>query len=619
MSVIFIPPSSAASIADATETSAGKIRIATSAEATAGTNDVTAMTPAKVKAVVDAAVAGGVTYKGTFDAGSPADLSNALKGDLYIISGAGTYAGRSWAVGDHLLVNADMGGTLDSSKLDKIDSTDSVTSVAGRTGAVVLSAGDVSGLATVATSGSYNDLSNKPTLGTAAALDVGTSALNVVQLDASARLPAVDGSLLINLPVVSGALDDLSDVTITSVADRQVLTYDSGTSEWVNSSVAYADVSGTPTLATVATSGSYNDLSNKPTLGTAAALDVGTSALNVVQLDGSAKLPAVDGSQLTNLPSGASTLGALSDVTITSVADRQVLTYDSASGDWVNSAVAYADVSGTPTLATVATSGSYNDLSNKPTLGTAAALDVGTSALNIVQLDASAKLPAIDGSQLTNLPSGASTLGDLTDVTITSVADRQVLTYDSASSDWINSAVAYADVSGTPTLGTAAALDVGTSALNVVQLDASSKLPAVDGSQLTNLPSGASTLGALSDVTLTSVTNGQVLTYDSASGDWVNASNTATFASVSSYSASATLSPSSNRLIRASNTITLTLPAASASTVGSFLHIKNVGVNVITVAAAGADTIDGGASVTIDIPKNSISVYCISASAWEIF
>ena len=415
MSVIFIPPSSAASIADATETSAGKIRIATSAEATAGTNDVTAMTPAKVKAVVDAAVAGGVTYKGTFDAGSPADLSNALKGDLYIISGAGTYAGRSWAVGDHLLVNADMGGTLDSSKLDKIDSTDSVTSVAGRTGAVVLSAGDVSG------------------------------------------------------------------------------------------------------------------------------------------------------------------------------------------------------------LATVATSGSYNDLSNKPTLGTAAALDVGTSALNIVQLDASAKLPAIDGSQLTNLPSGASTLGDLTDVTITSVADRQVLTYDSASSDWINSAVAYADVSGTPTLGTAAALDVGTSALNVVQLDASSKLPAVDGSQLTNLPSGASTLGALSDVTLTSVTNGQVLTYDSASGDWVNASNTATFASVSSYSASATLSPSSNRLIRASNTITLTLPAASASTVGSFLHIKNVGVNVITVAAAGADTIDGGASVTIDIPKNSISVYCISASAWEIF
>lgn len=38
--------------------------------------------------------------------------------------------------------------------------------------------------------------------------------------------------------------------------------------------------------------------------GTAAALDVGTSANNVVQLDGAAKLPAVDGSQLTNISGG---------------------------------------------------------------------------------------------------------------------------------------------------------------------------------------------------------------------------------------------------------------------------------------------------------------------------
>jgi hypothetical protein len=36
-------------------------------------------------------------------------------------------------------------------------------------------------------------------------------------------------------------------------------------------------------------------------LGTAATLNVGTSANNVVQLDGTGKLPAVDGSQLTNI------------------------------------------------------------------------------------------------------------------------------------------------------------------------------------------------------------------------------------------------------------------------------------------------------------------------------
>jgi hypothetical protein len=54
-------------------------------------------------------------------------------------------------------------------------------------------------------------------------------------------------------------------------------------------------------LAVVAASGAYADLTGKPTLGTAAALNVGTAASQVVQLDGSAKLPAVDGSQLVNL------------------------------------------------------------------------------------------------------------------------------------------------------------------------------------------------------------------------------------------------------------------------------------------------------------------------------
>jgi hypothetical protein len=45
--------------------------------------------------------------------------------------------------------------------------------------------------------------------------------------------------------------------------------------------------------------------------GSAAAEDVGVGAGNVVQLDGSARLPAVDGSQLTGLPSGVSDHGAL--------------------------------------------------------------------------------------------------------------------------------------------------------------------------------------------------------------------------------------------------------------------------------------------------------------------
>jgi len=44
-------------------------------------------------------------------------------------------------------------------------------------------------------------------------------------------------------------------------------------------------------------------------LGSAAVLTAGTSANNAVQLDGSARLPAVDGSQLTNLPAAGATAG----------------------------------------------------------------------------------------------------------------------------------------------------------------------------------------------------------------------------------------------------------------------------------------------------------------------
>jgi hypothetical protein len=89
-------------------------------------------------------IASGLTYKGTFDAtaGTPS-LTNALKGDLYVIGTAGTIYGQTWAVGDHLLINEDMGGTITNSKIDKIDNTDQVTSVNGNTGAVVLSGDDL--------------------------------------------------------------------------------------------------------------------------------------------------------------------------------------------------------------------------------------------------------------------------------------------------------------------------------------------------------------------------------------------------------------------------------------------------------------------------------------------
>ena len=125
----------------------------------------------------------------------------------------------------------------------------------------------------------------------------------------------------------------------------------------------YLDTNYTLTggLATVATTGAYGDLSGLPTLGTAASLNVGISADQVVQLDGTGKLPAIDGSQLTNI-GGATGVGDV--VGPTSAVDSHVALFDGASGKVIKSAGA--------TLATVATTGAYSDLSGLPTLGTLA-------------------------------------------------------------------------------------------------------------------------------------------------------------------------------------------------------------------------------------------------------
>jgi hypothetical protein len=241
------------------------------------------------------------------------------------------------------------------------------------------------------------------------------------------------------LTAEEGTLNSLYDVKTVGAVATNVLKYD-GT-DWVDGAVAYSEVTGTPTLATVATTGAYSDLTGTPTLGTAAAEDVGTSAGNVVQLDGSARLPAVDGSQLTNLPSGASTLGALTDVDVTGAVNTNVLKYNSTSGNWEDGAVAYSEVTGTPTLATVATTGAYSDLTGTPTLGTAAALDVGTSANNVVQLNGSAQLPAVDGSLLTGVSGSVAALDDIGDVTITSINNGDALVYNSTSGDWENAPI----------------------------------------------------------------------------------------------------------------------------------------------------------------------------------
>jgi len=100
----------------------------------------------------------------------------------------------------------------------------------------------------------------------------------------------------------SDATIGVSNIVYTQVTPSNVGTVtsvgvaDSGSSEFT--------VTGSPITSSGTINLAVNSIANTKItgLGTASTQDVGTSANNVVQLNGSAQLPAVDGSNLTNLP-----------------------------------------------------------------------------------------------------------------------------------------------------------------------------------------------------------------------------------------------------------------------------------------------------------------------------
>jgi hypothetical protein len=258
---------------------------------------------------------------------------------------------------------------------------------------------------------------------------------------------------------------------------------------------------GSCLVASVAVGGSYYvrvTAASVEGLGTSATLDVGTSANQVVQLDGDGKLPAVDGSALTNVSAAAPSASAVP--------------YAPASaGDWANPdptevagaldtlAARMVDVEAVTTDPEVSSIAdlAWSSGTEVPAYlgsGTASLLSVGSGALNIVQLDADSKLPAVDGSQLTGVVPSDSELTALAGLTsaadalpyFTGAGTAAVTTLTSTARGLIDDATA-ADMRTTLGLGSAATLTAGTAANNVVQLDGTAKLPAVDGSQLTGI------------------------------------------------------------------------------------------------------------------------------------
>ena len=143
----------------------------------------------------------------------------------------------------------------------------------------------------------------------------------------SATLIPTQQSVEARIQAVNGTANNVTGLTATgaelnAVADVSAITPDTSTAITSSDAIAMYDASGPSIgyfdvdLLDTYYASTTQTLTNKSIDGSqltgsvaTARLDVGTSGNQLVQLDGSARLPAVDGSQLTNLPSAGATAG----------------------------------------------------------------------------------------------------------------------------------------------------------------------------------------------------------------------------------------------------------------------------------------------------------------------
>jgi hypothetical protein len=609
-------------------------------------------------------ITGGLTYKGAFNAttGTPS-LLNAVQGDFYVVSVAGTIYGQTWNVGDHLLINEDMGGSITNSKIDKVDNTDQVTSVNGQTGAVtgLLEAGNnLSDLTNVPTARSNLSLGAVATANDTDGVPEGAANLYYTNARADARIAAAD-------------LTDLADVSYTAGPgiDNYVLTFDNATSSWgaeaagaapvdsvngatgvvvldtddiaegaanlyytnaradarADARIAAADLTDLNDVSYTAGPGidnyvlTYDNATSSwgAEAAPSAPVDSVNGATGVVVLDTDDIAEGAANLYYTNARAdgriAAADLTDLADVTYTAgpAIDNFVLTFDNATSSWGAEAAPSAPVD------------SVNGATGVVVLDSD---DVAEGAANLYFTDARADARA-------DARIAAADLTDLNDVSYTAGPgiDNYVLTFDNATSSWGAEAAASApvdSVNGATGVVVLDSDDIAEGAANLYFTDAraDARIAAAD---LTDLNDVSYTAGPGID--------NYVLTFDNATSSWgaePAAGGGGSRPDIYNVSANTTIGTDtaipSSELERiyivdtatAGAIVTMTLPQITGNVGDGYkLNIKRVGATYdVTITANAADDIEGGAaggSVTLSSDKASFTLVCDSTNTrWHI-
>jgi len=547
-------------------------------------------------------------------------------------------------------------------------------------------------LATVATTGSYADLLNTPTI-------PGSSDDLTSDHDPTNYTGVLNGSLTTHLAGIDTALGNALSGTTDSILEGQakVETIDTGSDARIEFS---ADPNGTgtekiwefnssghliPNVNDTYDIGSAEKKVRDLYLGSSTLYMGGTLSLGVVggnlRLSGGGNLEVGTATVLTDatLPSIPESSADLSDgADLLKTGDKGVAIGDIVEVIDVGGSVAgisaldgsnltnltYANITGTPTLATVATTGDYNDLSNTPTTSDDFTANLNpTNYLNVNNTSTiTAHLGAIDtalgnvggasgypttytgtssvsasANQAYIFSQGSTTTPTVTLPDNTSLNDGDVvilsrvyagqITINQFDTQEATSRIHFFNFGFTKTR----TFDCNRQQIHIRWSQArgswfffdypqSDVATTGDYNDLSNTPTDSDDFTAnLNPTNYLNVNNTDTITahlsaIDTALGNVGGGGGTMTYSAVS-----ANTTAQANYHYSCTGTITITLPAVSGTSAGDEIRIKNMGTGTITVDGNSTEVIDSSETYSMTIQYEAISIVSNGSTGWEIF